>query len=75
MDLWKTLGDVAAVFLIMLIVLLIISAIVTAVIVIGGIIAVTKDQVREMQMEKLRDKIVEQAAAGLKEREERNEET
>ena len=73
MKLWEVLGNVAAVFLILLIVLMIIAAVVTAFIIAAGMIMAIKDRKEEKQMDALSDRMMEQAAAGLKEREERNE--
>lgn len=73
MELWEMLGNVAAVFLILLIVLMIIAAVVTAVSIAAGLIMAIKDRKEEKQMDALPDRMMEQAAAGLKKREERNE--
>lgn len=73
MELWEMLGNVAAIFLILLIVLMTIAAVVTAVGIVTGMIIAMKDRKEEKQMDALPDKMMQQAAAGLKERDERNE--
>ena len=73
MNLWAVLGNVAAALLILVIVLAIIVAVVTAVAVVIGIAMAIKDDRRKKQINELPDKMMEQAAAGLKERDERNE--
>ena len=74
MGLWDILQTMAAAFLILLVVLAIVIAVVVGVITIGGIIMIAKEQRAEMKMDALPDKMMQQAAAGLKEREERKNE-
>lgn len=75
MELWKVLGEVAAVFMIILFIMLITVAITVAAIVVAGVIMAFKDRKQEKQMEELPDRMMSQAAAGLKEREECHEDS
>ena len=72
MGLWDMLRTLAAALLILIVVLATVIACVVGVIVIGGLIMMAKDSMQEMQMNALPDRMMEQAAAGLKEREERS---
>ena len=73
MTIWEVLGDVAAAFLVLLIVLMIIAAVVTAVIVVFALVMAIKESKTKKRMDALPDRMMQQAAAGLKEREERHE--
>ena len=66
MNAWEILGNMAATFLILVVVLAIIVAVLTATAVVIGIIMAIKDS---RKINDLPDKMMEQAAAGLKERE------
>lgn len=74
MGLWEIVKTMAAAFLILLVVLATVIAVLVGVITIGGIIMIAKDQRMEMKMDALPDKMMQQAAAGLKEREEHKNE-
>lgn len=65
--------DLISIFLSIVIVLLIISAILTACVIVAGVIMAMKDSKRMKQFEELPGRIIDQAAAGLKKREECNE--
>ena len=64
----------AAAFLILLVVLATVIAVLVGVITIGGTIMIAKEQRAEMKMDALPDKMMQQAAAGLKDREEHKNE-
>lgn len=67
--LWEVLRDAAAAFMILLILVATIVTIVVAAAVIAGIIMAVKDGRQKDQMDELPDRMMEQAAAGLRERE------
>ncbi len=74
MNMGEVLGNVAAAFLILLIVLMIVVAILTATAIVMGIIMAIRDGEKNKEINGLPDRMMEQAAVGLKEREERHDE-
>lgn len=75
MGLWEIVKTMAAAFLILIVILATAIAVLVGVITIGGIIMIAKDQRMEMKMDALPDKMMQQAEAGLKEREEYKDES
>lgn len=72
MEPWEeNLINVISVFLTIIIVMLIVSAVVTIGIFVASVVMIIRDRIQLKRFENLQDRMMEQAAAGLKEREKR----